>query len=1012
MIIRIGIADKVLPENYTSNDVTVYTINVQHNLDSAIINKIGSVLTNPITQQFFAFIYDNIELNYKEVTTNTNYNLLNTFKADWSLERCFLPRVTDNVGNTTKCIINEMLEYKTAVDVFTSKVTFGQGPIPQEEDILKLFNPLIEYYKLSFAKGGAFKVRFFGNKQISNLNNIYTDSSTHNSIFLIPYIKYEDLFPQDKKQDTYVTSIDLNIQDHELIQISRHGINGRGALNLSLEAMQAIQVYFKKIQRNPNDIELETLAQTWSEHCKHNIFSSPIDEITDGLYKHYIKRATYEINSEICISTFSDNAGAIVFDDDFIIADKVETHNSPSALDPFGGAITGILGVNRDIIGFGKGAKPILNAYYFCFSESDEELYRDKSCTVKTLSSNTIMDGVIKGVNSGGNCSGIPTSLGSVYFDDRFCSKPLVFVGCTGIMPRIINNSLSHLKSPHNGDYIVIAGGRTGKDGIHGATFSSNALTEHNSNSTAVQIGDPITQKKLSDAIIKEARDLGLYNAITDNGAGGLSSSVGEMGHNGFTVELDKVLLKHDNMLPWEIWVSESQERITFAVSPSKFPTFEKVMKKHDVEISIIGEFNNSNKAVVLYNGSIIMDIDVDFLHNGVPKTHLQTSPWLKTTESIPIPHQKCDKPLEIELNEIVQRMNICSKEFISLQYDHEVQGTSVIKPIQGIGRVNGDAIVIRPILSSKRGIVKSHGLGSSYGEISTYHMAACAIDTAIRNYVTIGGNFNHLALLDNFCWCDSTNPQRLWQLKNAARACYDYATAFRTPFISGKDSMFNDFKGYNSKGEQINISAPPSLLISTLGIIENIENAVTLDVKSPGDLIYILGTTYDELGGSEYQKYSGIENNNVPQVHAEHAKKLYTSYNKAINANLIASAIAVNLGGMIISLVKSLIGGQLGAEISLSSIPTCNIKNNDLKEKVILFSESQSRILVTIGKHNKQEFEAIFKEIPHANIGKITSTNILMIEDMYSIDLNTLEQSYKKFSNMKIQSYKNVANT
>ncbi|AAZ68690.1 phosphoribosylformylglycinamidine synthase subunit PurL [Ehrlichia canis] len=1002
MIIRIGVIDKVLPEHYMRTNATVYTIDIKHHLNTETINKIGSLLTNPITQKFFAFIYDIRELNYKEITHNTNYNLLNTFKATWSLEKGFLPRVTDNVGNTTKCIINEALGNNSEVSVFTSQVIFGQEPIPQEDEVSKLFNSLIEYCKLSIAKGELFQVQFFGNKQILDLNKIYSNPS--NSIFLIPYIKHEHLFPQQKAQNTYVTSVDLNIQDHKLIQISKHGINNRGPLNLSLEAMKAIQAYFKKIQRNPNDIELETLAQTWSEHCKHNIFSSPIDEITDGLYKHYIKRATQEINSEICVSTFSDNAGAIIFDDNFIIADKVETHNSPSALDPFGGAITGILGVNRDIIGFGKGAKPILNAYYFCFSESEEELYRDKSCTVKVLPSDVIMDGVIKGVNSGGNCSGIPTSLGSAYFDDRFRSKPLVFVGCTGIMPRTINNALSHLKKPNNGDFIVIAGGRTGRDGIHGATFSSNALTEHNSSSTVVQIGDPITQKKLSDAIIKEARDLDLYNAITDNGAGGLSSSVGEMGNNGFRVELDKVLLKHDNMLPWEIWVSESQERMTFAVPPNKFTMFEKVMKKHDVEISIIGEFNNTNKAVVLYKGSVIMDMDVDFLHNGVPKIHLQTNSYTQTIESIP--NKKFNKPLAVELNEIIQRMNICSKEFISLQYDHEVQGTSVIKPLQGKGRVNGDATVIRPILSSNRGIVKSQGLGSSYGEISTYHMAACAIDTAIRNYVAVGGNFNHLALLDNFCWCDSTNPQRLWQLKNAAKACYDYAVAFKTPFISGKDSMFNDFKGYNKKGEEITISAPPSLLISTIGIIENVENAVTLDVKSPGDLIYILGITYNELGGSEYQKYTGIENNNVPQVHAEHAKKLYTSYNKAISANLIASAIAINLGGIIISLVKSLIGGQLGAEISLSSIPICNIENNHLQEKVILFSESQSRILVTVNENKKQEFETIFKNIPHANIGKVTSINTLIIDNMCSIDLNMLEYSYKKFSNMKIQSY------
>ena len=303
------------------------------------------------------------------------------------------------------------------------------------------------------------------------------------------------------------------------------------------------------------------------------------------------------------------------------------------------------------------------------------------------------------------------------------------------------------------------------------------------------------------------------------------------MGNNGFKVELNNVLLKHKNMLPWEIWVSESQERMTLAIPPGKFSTFEKIMKKHNVEISVIGKFNNTKKAVVLYNDSIIMDMDIDFLHNGVPKTHLKTIPWSNITQ--PTINTAHNKPLDIELNEMMQRMNICSKEFISAQYDHEVQGTSVIKPIQGKGRVDAEAIVIRPILSSNRGLVKSHGLGSSYGEISTYNMAACAIDTAIRNYIAIGGNFHHLALLDNFCWCDSTNPKRLWQLKSAAQACYEYAVTFKTPFISGKDSMFNDFKGYTNTGEPINISAPPSLLISTVGVIENIYNAVTLDVKT-----------------------------------------------------------------------------------------------------------------------------------------------------------------------------------
>jgi len=796
-------------------------------------------------------------------------------------------------------------------------------------------------------------------------------------------------------------SVDLNVSDQELEKISRDGINGNGTLGLSSAAMKAIKDYFKKLGRNPYDIELESLAQIWSEHCKHNIFCSPIDEIKDGLYAHYIKRATREINSDICVSVFSDNAGGIIFDDDYLIVDKVETHNSPSALDPFGGAMTGVLGVNRDIVGFGKGAEPIMNTYYFCFAkEAKGKFYRDKERTNEILPPKYIMKEVIHGVNVAGNCSGIPTQLGSVYFDDRFCGKPLVFVGSVGIIPRNINNAPSHIKGPKNGDKIVIIGGRVGRDGIHGATVSSEALSG-NSPSTIVQIGDPITQKKLSNAVIK-ARDLGLYNAITDNGAGGLSSSIGEMGKDGFEVDLSKVLLKNDGMAPWEIWISESQERMTLAVPEENLPMFKQIMKKHDVEVCVIGEFNESGKAVVKCpEGTVIMDMETEFLHDGNPTVHLQTKPWSKA----PSPFiQVADQPascarnpsfLEVELKEMLSRPNIRSKEFIVVQYDHEVQGSSILKPLQGKGRVCSEAIVSRPVLSSNKGVVKSQGFGSSYGEIDTYHMAACAIDTAIRNYVAAGGNINHLALLDNFCWCDAYNPERLWQLKRAAEACYDFATAFKTPFISGKDSMFNDFKGYDENGEKVMISAPPSLLISAIGVIDNIENAVSLDVKMPGDLIYVLGTTHDELGRSEYQLYSGIDNNNVPKVDAKSARKLYERYNQAIKDGIIASAIAPNLGGLIIALAKSLIAGDLGAEIDLSLVPIGKTQNTDIINKIIMFSESQSRILVTIAPQNQQRFEALFEDAAYSCIGKVTEKKVLNIKDVLKVNLKDLGNSY-----------------
>ncbi len=962
--------------------VNVYLIYISKELPSKLHEEICGLFYNKVIQDCRYYSYNE---NLEEV----QYNFIEP-QAKWGLEISFLPGMTDNVGNTAKQIVREYLINKDYIDenvcikARSSKLILSQAT---EDDIKQEFNPITEYCTLICKENNNYSWKYYGKYKANSSALSYLSSQCPDTGIQKKDVDSSVSYSNDTINGK-AKSVNLNVIDQELEKISRDGIDGNGTLGLSLAAMRAIKDYFKKLGRNPYDIELESLAQTWSEHCKHNIFSSPIDEIKDGLYEHYIKRATREINSDICVSVFSDNAGGIIFDDDYLIVDKVETHNSPSALDPFGGAMTGVLGVNRDIVGFGKGAEPIMNTYYFCFAkEAKGKFYRDKERTDEILPPKYIMKEVIHGVNVAGNCSGIPTQLGSVYFDDRFCGKPLVFVGSVGIIPRNINNAPSHIKGPKNGDKIVIIGGRVGRDGIHGATFSSEALSG-NSPSTIVQIGDPITQKKLSNAVIK-ARDLGLYNAITDNGAGGLSSSIGEMGKDGFEVDLSKVLLKNDGMAPWEIWISESQERMTLAVPEENPPMFKQIMKKHDVEVCVIGEFNESGKAVVKCpKGTVIMDIGTEFLHDGNPKMHLQTKPWSK---GLPAPRAgmtTSSPSLEIELKEMLSRPNICSKEFIVVQYDHEVQGSSVLKPLQGKGRMCSEAIVSRPVLSSNKGVVKSQGFGSSYGEIDTYHMAACAIDTAIRNYVAAGGNINHLALLDNFCWCDAYNPERLWQLKKAAEACYDFATAFKTPFISGKDSMFNDFKGYDENGEKVIISAPPSLLISAIGIIENIENAVSLDVKMPGDLIYVLGETLDELGRSEYQLYSGIGNNNVPKVDAKSARKLYERYNQAIKDGIIASAIAPNLGGLVIALAKSLIAGDLGAEIDLSLVPIGKIQNTDIINKIIMFSESQSRILVTIAPQNQKRFEELFEGAVYSCIGKVTEKKVLNIKDVLKVDL------------------------
>ena len=978
-----------------------YTVVLPCTIKREEMLEIGRLLSNPVTDRSHIFAYSENACatgipGYTNIQTGKLYDLFEIYKASSSIEIAYLPGMTDNVGNTAAQIIEEAFGI-TGVRAHVSEIFFFDAPDPA----MPHYNPLVKYCKLVKynASEGTYDVHFFGNKDIEALS--CPQNLSGKTPHFIPYLKPSDMRadrPSDNTEnEATVTSVDLLVSDQELVMLGQNGICNRGPLNLSLNAMKAIRKYFDSEGRAPNDIELETLAQTWSEHCKHNIFSSPIDEIKEGLYKHYIKRATEEIASPICISVFADNAGGIVFDQDYLVVDKVETHNSPSALDPFGGAETGILGVNRDIIGFGLGAKPVMNAYYFCFAESLEQpLYRDANCEEAVLAPENVMEGVIMGVNTGGNCSGIPTAIGSMYFHNSFCGKPLVFVGSTGIIPRKIGQRAAHEKIVSDGDYIVIVGGRVGRDGIHGATFSSHALKE-NVGRTVVQIGSPITQKKLSDAIVKEARDLGLFNAITDNGAGGLSSSVGEMGARGFVVDLEKVPLKISDIAPWEIWVSESQERMTLSVSPDKYSSLEAIMKKHDVEVSIIGKFTSSGRAVVRFHGNVIMDMCTDFLHNGNPKTALHTTertPAPKATPSL-----VSSRGLEEDLLNMMGRRNICSREFLVTQYDHEVQGTSVIKPLQGKGQICGDAVVLRPILSSTRGIVKAQGLGCVYGEIDPYKMAACAIDTAIRNHVSVGGNIENMALIDNFCWCSATDPERLWQLKQAAKACYDYATAFGTPFISGKDSMFNDFKGYDSQGNAVHISALPTLLITTLGIIEDVQNAISQPVKGDS-LIYVLGTTYNELGMSEYQQYCGQGNDIVPKVNAAYAKTLYKKFHAATEAQVISSAIATGIGGMAVSIIKSLIGGQMGAHIDLDAVLTCDIPRDHMWAQTVLFSESQSRIIVTVAPEKQNEFEAMFTKEHCALIGRTIPDYALKIEGITDMDMRLLERRYKEFSN------------
>ncbi|MFH0818966.1 MAG: AIR synthase-related protein [Patescibacteria group bacterium] len=930
------------------------------------LDKIADSLTNLVIQEF--------KVNHPNINQEFSF----------AVEIGYLPGVTDNCGATAKEIIEDLfkIEFSENEDVYSSQIFYLQGHVSMETVKVisqSFYNDLIQRCHIKSYQA-------------------YQENKGMNVV--IPKVKLE--------QNIQIDKINLDISDNELIELGKKGIKNldgtyRGPLALDLQSLKNIKAYFDKLSRRPTDAELEALAQTWSEHCKHTIFAAEIDDIKDGLYKHYIKRATADIrrakgSEDFCVSVFKDNSGGIIFDDNWIITDKVETHNSPSALDPFGGAITGIVGVNRDTIGFGQGAKPFLNKYGYCFANPDDNqpIYKDIERKMQMLSPRRILDGVVAGVNAGGNCSGIPTPQGFVYFNDRYKGKPLIFVGTLGLIPRVVNGKHGWDKQACSGDAIVMVGGKVGADGIHGATFSSETLSS-GSPATAVQIGDPYTQKKLSDVIVKEARDMGLYSAITDNGAGGLSSSIGEMAEQsgGCEVNLEQVPLKYPGLQPWQIWISESQERMSLAVPQNNLDKFMALMQRRGVNAWVIGKFTNSGKCVVKFEEQSVIDIDLDFMHNGNPKYSLQTD-WQKSRD------QEMDLPLEIEHIELffdtLSSLNNASFDFISYQYDYEVLGGSCVKPLQGIGQVNGTASVSRPLLESKKGVVCSQALYPAYSELNPYKMSACAIDTAIRNCIAVGGSLKHLALLDNFCWCSSNHPDRLGQLKQAVKGCYDYAVAYGTPFISGKDSMFNDFNGFNADGKAIKISVPPTLLISATGVIEDTDKCITLDAKNCGDLVYIIGETKNELGGSEYAVSHNLNGGKVPEVNANSAIKIYQAFEKAINNKLIASSFSLGISGLSMALAKTAIAGKLGMKINLAKL---NKDENVNRDDIALYSETQSRILVTITPENKNKFEEMFSEIIISQIGEITEDkfiiNGLNDQTIIKTNVNELNKHYRQ---------------
>jgi len=789
-------------------------------------------------------------------------------------------------------------------------------------------------------------------------------------------------FPENPRYIFSLEQVDIWDSDKAGELRQRFGFND--------DELQAIMAYFGKQRRNPTDAELETLAQTWSEHCVHKTFKGKIKfgELTiDNLLKSTIMKVTEELDKPWCLSVFEDNSGAIDFDGRWALCFKVETHNHPSAVEPYGGAATGIGGVVRDPLGTGLGAKPILNTDVFCFAPPDFPYER---LPKGVLHPRRIFKGVRAGVADYGNRLGIPTLNGAILFDDRYIANPLVFCGTLGILPK----QLSQQGQQQAGDLVVVVGGRTGRDGIHGVTFASEQLTEESStvSYSSVQIGNPIMEKKLIDVLL-QARDRGLYRRITDCGGGGLSSAVGEMAaETGVRVYLEKVPLKYAGLSYTEIWVSESQERMALAVPPDCIEDLMALFAGQDVESAVIGEFTDDRRLQLSYDGNLVCDLSMEFLHKGHPQL-VREARWEQPV--YPEPDFAQPEDLGEALLTILGSWNICSKEWVIRQYDHEVQGTSVLKPL--VGKDNdgpGDAAIIRPILDSEMGVIVANGINPRYGEIDPYWMAASAIDEALRQIIAVGGSLHKVALLDNFSWGNTDRPDMLGALVRTAQACYDMAIVYGTPFISGKDSLNNEFEF-----EGRTISIPHTLLISAVSVMEDVNKAVTMDFKQASSLIYVVGTTWNELGGSEYFRAHDSVGNRAPRVNPHQAKRLMDSLSRATEKGLVRACHDCSDGGIGIALAEMAFAGGLGASVHLESVPLGEPISRD---DHILFSESNSRFLVEVAPENKAEFENMMDATSTAAIGQVNDSDALEIyglngKGILAKSLGELKEAWQK---------------
>jgi phosphoribosylformylglycinamidine synthase II len=933
--------------------------------------------------------------------------LLEKIEFNYILQVGFLPGVTDNPGKaaTEALQLSDPELSKAEVQVYSGHMFLFEKDVDVEQLKDHLYNPLLHRFDLK-------------------TKNEFISQSRFDEIKL-PKVELN--------VDSQVQAFDLEVDDEKLNEL-----NQENCWALSLEDMYTIRdFYLQPAQQRyraeqglplmPTDVEIEILAQTWSEHCKHRLFGAEIlyrdengkEQFIDGLFKTFIKGSTDIIKKRYgikwLVSIFSDNAGIVRFHKDCDLAIKVETHNSPSALDPYGGALTGILGVNRDILGVGLGAKPVANTNVFCVGPYNWPAKGEEQMLPKQLKRpKDILKGIHKGVEDGGNKSGVPTVNGAIVFHHNYTGKPLVYCGTVGILPaKLPDGSASSEKGTKPGDYVVMAGGRIGKDGIHGATFSSMELNE-GAPAGVVQIGDPLTQKRVLDFLIV-ARDQHLFSGLTDNGAGGLSSSVGEMAELSGGAKIDVLLCpkKYPGLKAFELVISESQERMTFSVDPAKWPQFSELAKKYNVEVSHIGEFTNHGYFEILSGTETIGKLPLEFLHSGNPTYRLEAIHqgvrknefWderLDSRTNLPDKWNEGDN-LKALLLEVMSKDNIASKEKWVRSYDHEVQGATAIKPFMGKKQCspsNSGVVWLGPHIGKEtlEGFSVACGINSKLSRIDAYQMAQYAVDEAVRNLICQGTDPRNIALIDNFCWPDpvygDNNPDgkhKLAQLVRANMGLHDIAIEYRMPFISGKDSMKNDFVGETHEGKKVKISVPPTLLVTALGKVNDVSKSPTSEFKNIGDLIYVIGKNKKGMGGTElnelYRLQESLEDS-IPPIDLSENLKRYFKVHEAIEAGYVKSCHDISDGGTIAGLAEKAIGSEFGCHLDLY---LASYDDNYLLEA--LFGEASGRFIISIDANKKNDFEAIFKS-DAKQIGTVIeeTTFTLNLNDKKLIECEVLE--------------------